>query len=188
MLGTYRLVSPLALIIVLTPLLAGCIYSREIAHTRRTIEREIAGADFERTFVLSLGPGSVRLARWITRLVDDPDTQNASYYLRSVRRIKVGVYRTKSLPTISGSRVPARIRNVLSGGEWELLTQFVEPDQLVWVFYRERYGDVRDLFVIVLDTEQMVIARVKGRLNDVVESVLEDYPPDDWMRMSVAEY
>ncbi len=152
--------------------LAGCLYSREIAHTRRDLERAYTDARFEREIVLSLGPGSLRVLGWMAGLVPEDEPQMASDYLREISRVKVGVYRVAYLPDLDAFDPPALRR--FEGEGWEVAVKTREDDEAVWVLYKERRGEVRDLYVIVLTDEELVLARVKGHLDRLLAKVVED--------------
>ena len=169
---THRLLVPLIVLLFVLPL-TGCFYSREIAQTRRDIERQVPGAAFEREMVVNLGPVSLRTLRWLAGRSSDDDARQARLYLNDLRRVKVGIYRTEHLsPTLDALDLPHFRRFERKG--WELALSVREDDEAVWVYYRERHGTVRDLYVVALDDEELVLARVKGHLGRLVTRVMRD--------------
>ncbi len=160
-----------ALLLLCIPMLSGCIYSREIAHIRNDIE-EILDARFEREVVVSLGPRTFRTASWIARQVPDVYAQMASDYIGEIDRIKVGVYRVAERPTTTELKMDRVPRFKRSG--WEVAVRVEEDGQTVWVLYRERYGNIRDMLVLVLDDSELVIARIQGHLNELVKMAVAD--------------
>lgn len=153
--------------------LSGCIYSHEIAQTRKAIEREYRDADFDYLFMFTMGPGSMRTMKWLAKYVDDDDVQIARSYLDDVKRIQVGVFDVDDLPDLEDMDVPALKR--FQRGGWETAVKARDRDEMVWVMYRERHDAVRDLYVIVLDYDTMVLARVQGNLNRLLERAVRDY-------------
>ncbi|MFT4605700.1 MAG: hypothetical protein ACI9W4_002444 [Rhodothermales bacterium] len=166
-----RILPTLIAFLILAPTLAGCMYSREITHIRDDIE-EILGAKFEREVVVTVGPRTFRAASWITGRVPDIYAQMASDYVREIDRVKVGVYRVERRPTTTDLRLDKVPRFKRSG--WEVLVRVEEAGDTVWVLYREKYENVRDMLVLVLDDEQLVIARVEGHLNELVRLAVAD--------------
>lgn len=163
------------LLLVLLPFVvvstSGCLYSREIAQTRRDFERQYPDLALKREVVLSLGPGTLGFTRWIAGFMDDEDVRLAVRVLGDVRRVKVGVYRVESgdldldaydMPTLR------RLR------DWETAARIREEDEVVWVLYREHRGRVEQMFVAVLDDENLVLTRLDGDLQGVLEAVLEE--------------
>lgn len=164
----------LPLILVLLALSSsGCLYSREIAHTRRDIERQVPEVHFEREVVLSLGPMALRTLRWISGLVPEEEAQQASLYLRDVSRVKVGVYRSEDAAALQHLD-PIRLRRFERDG-WETAVHAQEEGERVWVLYRERRGAIRDLYVVVLNEEELVLARLKGRLDQLFARIMADH-------------
>lgn len=164
------------LLLVFAVFASGCIYSREISQTRRDLERSDPGARFEREMVVNLGPISLRTLGLVGGLVDggDEDVAMARRYLREIRRVKVGVYRVEQAPDLHAFDPPALRRFQRDG--WELAVKNQdEQGEVVWVFYKERKGHIRDMYAIMLSDEELVLARVRGRLDRLLARVLEDH-------------
>jgi len=153
-------------------LLSGCLYSREIAHVKRDIEREFPGSEFDREIVLSVGPGFFRTIEWLARHTADEDGRHAADYISELRRVKLGVYETLKLPYEGELDLPSLKRFDREG--WIKAATVRDRDELVWVLYRERYDEIRDMFFLILDDDELVIVRVEGNLNRLLEKVMED--------------
>ncbi|MFQ5572065.1 MAG: DUF4252 domain-containing protein [Rhodothermales bacterium] len=169
---TQSLRTLLAVLLLALPL-TGCFYSREISQTRRDIERQFPGTRFDRGITMSLGPGSLGALGWMAGLVPEPESQMASDYLHEISHVKVGVYRTRYLPNLDEINMSTLRRFERDG--WDMAVKTQEENEVVWVFYKERYGEVRDLYVIVLTDEEMVLARIRGHLDRLLRQVMEDH-------------
>ncbi len=154
---------------------SGCIYSREISNTRRVIEEEIPGSQFDRKMVLNIGSGTLRTAGWLTSLIPDDDMEEVRRYLDDVERIKVGIYETESLPDDGPSGAPMLSDMVERG--WEVAVRVRDEQDRVWLMYRSHRDRVRALFVIVLNEDNLVIARVEGHLDRILQRAMTDYRP-----------
>lgn len=162
----------LLILLVGLPALTGCFYSREIAHVRRDIERQYPEARFERQVVVNAGPVLLRLSRWVARRVDD-DARMAADYLDEVRRVKVGVYRTERLPHLTDLDLPALRRFQRDG--WDVAVRVRDDNEAVWVLYRENRRTVRDMYVLVLSDDELVIASIEGHLDRLLQKAIEDH-------------
>lgn len=162
---------PWLLVIVLAMPLTGCFFSREIANTRRDIESAYPDVHLEKQIVLNLGPMSLRTVRWMARLVPDDESDMAARYLRDVRRVKVGVFRAERPEMVE----EMDIRRLGFEREWEVAVRMRREGESVWVMYREDDLTVNDLYFVVLDDEDLVIARVHGRLERLLARVMEDH-------------
>ncbi|HEX7070874.1 MAG TPA: hypothetical protein VF190_08715, partial [Rhodothermales bacterium] len=137
---------PCSILLLSTLLLSGCLYSREIAQTQRAIERHNPDVDFDRQFMFSMGSGSIGGLAELGSFFRQEEVRMASRYLEHVRRIKIGVFEVRgdAEATMDLSMLPHFRR-----GGWQTLARINghEGDDVA-VLYRERFGEVRDLFVV----------------------------------------
>ena len=171
--SSYRATILLAL--PLCMLLSGCIYTSEIARTRRAIEKETR-ADFDTGIEISMGPGLFRTAGRITRYVDDDDAQKVSRIAYGIRRIKAGVYPVSESPDPDSFDIPDMARFKNKG--WKPALKVEDIDEVSWVMYRERNGAVNDLFVVVLTDDELVLARLQGQLDELLNTALIEVEHD----------
>jgi hypothetical protein len=167
---------PRIAVLILLPLalsLSGCIWAPELEEVRRELEREIPGARFETEFKLTLGPASLGLARMMVGLV--PDAEEAGRYLKDIYRVKLAVYRTESLPAIGELRLPGRLRRQLERSGWEVAVKVREKDEVVWILYREYRNTIRDIYIVVLDQDELVLVRLEGRLDRLFARAMEEH-------------
>ena len=161
----------IVLVVVLTLPLTGCFFSREIAETRRDIERAYPDLRLERQIVINLGPASLRTLRWLSSLVPDEEVDMAADYMRDVSRVKVGVYRSEN-----PSQFDAFDAEALDFDDgWTTAVKSRTEDSRVWVMYRDGGDTVRDLYVVVLGEDDLAIARVRGNLNRLLARIVEDH-------------
>jgi hypothetical protein len=166
---------PLLLLIMLSMVGSGCIYSREISRTRRVIEDELPGSRFDRQIVLNIGSGTLRTAGWLTSLIPDEDMEEVRQYLDDVERVKVGIYDTESLPDDGPAGAPMLSEMIERG--WKVAVRVRDERDRVWLMYRSHRDRIRALFVIVLNEDSLVIARVEGHLDRILERAVADYRP-----------
>jgi len=164
---------PVLLIIVLSVPHSGCFYSREISQVRRDIARAYPDAHYKRGLVVSLGPLSLHTIGWIAGLVPEEEAQMASDYLSEIRKVQVGVFDAEYGVSTEGLDISSLRR--FQHGNWEVAAKIRDDEELVWVLYREHHDTVRDIFVVVLSEEDMVLARVEGHLNRLLTRVMDDH-------------
>lgn len=163
------------LIVLVAAASSGCVVSREISRTRHVVEQAFPGSEFDRKIVLSVGSFWMRTSSWILGMTDDAEANNASDYLSDIDRIKIGVYKTEVLPE-SGLTGTPMLRDLIEDG-WEPAVQVGDEEGHVWVMYRARRNQIRDAFVIILDDEELVIARLDGHLDRLVQRAVRDHRP-----------
>ena len=154
----------------------GCVlYAPEIAQTKHTFEAEYPEAHFEKETLLNLGPVSLWMARGILHLTDPDEYAHLRPYLHSLRRLKVGIYRTEDLQ-IADDVLKLDALSFLHEERWKMAVRLKRPDQHVWVFYRprRRAHPPRDLFVIALDEEELMVLHMRGQLDRIVQHALTE--------------
>ena len=127
-----------------------------MARTRHAIERAYPEARFDREVVFSFGPLSLLSARLLTGLAPN-QTEEVRPYLGTLRRVKVGVYRVEGRLSLNTTDLP-QVRRLRKKG-WETLVAVREPESTTWVLYRERHRSVRDLYVLTLSQDELVMVR-----------------------------
>jgi hypothetical protein len=168
--GAHSLVTVFALALTLT-LATGCVWTPELTRVKDDIASQLPGASFDREFSMSLGPVAIAVARLVTRFV--PDAREAQTYLRDVSRVQVAVYNTSSMPRMSSVHMPEALRGLAAEG-WEVAVKARQEDQLVWVLYRVEDEAVRELYVVALDDEELVLVKARGRLDRLVARALTE--------------
>jgi len=162
------LVALLGLALAATP---GCLWAPELSSIKREIESQLPGASFDKEFALSLGPVTLGLARLVTALV--PGTGEARGYLRDVSRVQVAVYNAHSVPATGSVQMPARMARMVDDG-WEVAIRARKDDGVVWVLYRTEGDAVREICVVALDDEELVLVKAGGRLERIVGRALAE--------------
>lgn len=168
-------------LVVLLTLLAlpstGCLWAPELAQIQREIEHQLPGSSFEREVRLSLGPLSLGMARLATRLIPEsavPEAGEAHAYLREVRRVQIALYRTLALPPLESVRIPEPLRLLIRDQNWHLAVKNQKTDELTWVLTRVENDIVRDIYVVLLDSRQLALVRVEGRMDQLLAKAMEN--------------
>lgn len=174
-----------AAIIVASLPLSGCFYTSEISKTRRVIEDEV-DADFDTGVVISMGPGLFRTAGWITQFIDDADAEKASRIAYGIRRIKAGVYPVSYLPDMDELNLP-EMKHFRRRG-WKVAIKVEDRDEVNWLLYRERRHRVNDLFVISLTEDELVLARIQGNLDELLNFALIEVEKDGFNSFDFDEF
>ncbi len=168
-----RLATTLIPVLVLALTASGCFYSREMVRVKRDIERTYSNVEFDRGISMRFGPGTLRTLGWLARRVPEEESQMASDYLREIKSIKVAYYPVDRMPPLDEVDTPMLRRFERAG--WEVAVKVREDDDLVWVLYRERFDTVRDLYVVVLSDDELVMASINGHLDRLFRLALEDH-------------
>jgi hypothetical protein len=160
-----------AVLVITTMLFSGCLWAPELARMCQEIEDQIPGASFDRQFAITLGPLSLAFAKMVTAFI--PDAKEARGYLRDVSKIQVAVYETEEMPSVGSVKMPKRLKRMQEEG-WETAVRVREENNVVWVMYKIDDDSIRELYVVVLDENELVMVKARGRLERLAARALSE--------------
>lgn len=154
-------------------LLSGCT-SFELAGVRNDLARQLPEAEIGEGYSMAFGGLSLGLARWLTGFADDEGGEMAALVLEDVRRVRFGRYDVNG--TVDGRRLamPGRLRRYVERDDWIPLAAFRQQAEAGWILYREDGDTITDLFAVVLNQEELILARISGDLSAVVMNVIRE--------------
>lgn len=163
-----------ALTVAVAMVSTGCFtHAHTLEPTRYALERQLPGARFDPEFKLTLGRVSLGIAKKIVRAVEDDDSDLR--VLRAVKRVELAIYHTESMPTIVPAtfRIP-RIAKLEREG-WETAVEAFSDDSAVWVMFRPgARTPVAEILVGVLDEDELVLVKVRGNVQQLLEQLQEE--------------
>ncbi len=173
---TSRYLRPIILAILVTLFLAGCHDTPSVSGVRWEIERQIPGIQLERESHIRLGRFTMGLVKKIVRWAADED-QEAQRIVPHLRRVEVATYRVRGLPADAELEGPYRFERKLAATGWETIVRVREEDERTWVFYRpDAEGSIRNLYVVALDGDELVVVDLEGRLDRLFAEATADDP------------
>jgi hypothetical protein len=155
----------------------GCLWAPELSGVRDDIQDQLPGATFDRNIEISFGRVGLALARLAAAIV--PGAREARPYLRDVSAVKVGVYDARVTST-SGLRMPRKLQSLLDEG-WELAIRVRDGNDAVWLLYRADEESIREVFIVVLNEDELVLVKAKGRLDRLVGYALRESHGRPWV-------
>jgi len=57
---------------------------------------------------------------------------------------------------------------------WEVVVKSQEDDEIAWILYHEDKHEITDIHITALDEEELVMIRVSGHLDELLEEAIED--------------
>jgi hypothetical protein len=148
---------------------SGCLWAPELSSVCRDIAGQVPGTHFDKQFAISLGPLSIGFARFVTAFI--PDARDARDYLHDVSRIQVAVYETGRPAAAEEVRMPEQLQKLQQEG-WETAVKVREEDSVVWVMYHIDEDSIDQMYVVVLDDEELVLVKARGHLERLAARAL----------------
>ena len=166
-----------AIVLVACLASSGCM-SLEMTRLRNHIDRDVPEAEIGKGFAMSFGFFTMGTARTVLALSDDGDesTAMARALLRNVKKVKVGRYDVHGRIALNEISTPSILKSYEKGG-WIPVVTTREPDEVIWVMAKEKREDLRDLLVVVLSDDELVVARMSGNLTQAVSAAMAE---SDW--------
>lgn len=162
-------------VLALVVLLGGCVESSMVARTRMELEDEIPEAEFERDFALRLGRVSTAVVKPIAFFALD-DEEGEAGFLRKIKRVHFATYQVSGFPEDLGTRELTSLDRRMRKQGWNRVVRTRDESDVTWVFARENGDEIRDLLVVALSDDEMVIVRVGGRLDQMMADLIADDP------------
>jgi hypothetical protein len=156
--------SPLLALLIVALLSPACVTLRGPEDVRRDIS-SATGVRFEREMGLTIKRSGMWLARWGLRISGEDDIS-----LRGVHRVEVGIYLPKERRHGSA---PGRL-DMRDFDGWSPLVRVHDEGEEALVMVREKQGEVRHMLVVVSDEEELVVVRMKGRLDRILEEAMSE--------------
>ncbi|HET6463223.1 MAG TPA: DUF4252 domain-containing protein [Candidatus Krumholzibacteria bacterium] len=161
----------LAMIALLAALSSpGCFWSPELAGVRADLQHQLPGSSFDKNIELSLGPVMMTFARVATSMI--PGAREARPYLRGVSRVQVGVYESH-IDHMEDVQMPKRLQSLLDAG-WETAVRVRDEREAVWLLYRPDGEEVKEIFVVVLNDDELVMVKARGNLERLVAAAMDE--------------
>ena len=139
---------------------AACIGFQGPEDLRRDIV-QATGVELHRESGVSVGRMGVALVRWFTPEDEIP--------LKGVRRVQVGVYRVTDA---SDADPAAELLGMPALSDWEPVVHLRERDENVLVMLREENESIRGVLVVVMEDDEWVLVRIRGKLQRIVEEAM----------------
>ncbi len=159
-------------------LLSGCLWTPEFSQILAQLRDQMPGVHFKKEIELNLGPTALGFARTVISLVPDEgdeDLQSARSYLREIRSVKVAIYKVYDAHSVEDVKIPAYVRKLLKRNNWETVAKVQEGDGIVYVLYKPHRKTIKEMFVMSLSDDELVMVQAEGRLDRLFEKVLEDH-------------
>jgi len=163
--------------LLLLPGTTGCVWAPELDRVKDELARDLPGTEFDHEFSITLGAMTIGLARLVARFI--PEAGQAQDYLRDVSRVKLAVYNIRGHTSTGTVRTPNTLRQ-LAGRGGENAVRVRDDGDYVWIYYRIDEDEVREVYVVVLDDEQLVLVKARGHLDRLVARALADHADPDW--------
>ncbi len=157
--------------------LSGCKEAPSAAAIEWQLERHFPGLHLKRESHIRIPRIAMSAVRKLMRLASDEDKEDMRI-ISHVKRVNVATYRVLSRPETEPLNVPPRFEERLAKDDWELMIRLRENDEQTWMFTRqgEEEGAITNLYVVALDSHELTVVDLAGRIDRILAEALADDP------------
>lgn len=159
-------------LLLLALVLSGCT-SFELTRVRNSVDRT-PGVEIGEGYALSFGRLSVGTVRQGLRMSDDDDGQSKALRdaLGHVRKAQFARYRVESAPPLDEVETPPVVRRYVRKG-WMPAVVARDGDAAVWILAKDRGDELRDLLLVTLLPDELIIGKLSGDLTDAAGALFQ---------------
>jgi hypothetical protein len=127
--------------------------------------------DFQKEVEFSFGAAALTLSSVAVSISDAPDFTDDM--VRKLDRIQIGVYKNTDWRNFHPDYNSLREMTAdLRDEGYEFIVRSIQRDQMMAVMVKTNSDRLREMFVIAVDEEQMVMTQIFGDLDELIEIVL----------------
>jgi len=162
-------------LIIATVILTGCRDTPSGADVKWALEQQIPGIGLERESHIRVGRVAMTLLRKVARVAAG-EADSDLKLLSHIRRVNVATYRVTHRPE-GALTLPEGFERLLTQNGWETIIRQRDEDDHVWVLFREGdNGSIRNLYVVSLDSHELSVVDLEGRLDRMIAEALAEDP------------
>jgi hypothetical protein len=150
----------------------GCFWNPDIDDMVDALEIAVAPAELDPQVQLRLGRATMGMARTALRWADhdDPDAVLAGDILDGIREVHLGIYEVWGLDDVP--RLPRSLVERLDLEGWNLIVEARDWRSAVWVLSQIQGDEVRGLYVVSLEADELVVVRLHGDLTRAIDAAV----------------
>lgn len=163
------------IIFIITVSLSGCIGVNKGFRDMRTHILDNLEGDFHKVMEFSVGPSTLFLAGFLTKLADTEEDVHG--IINQLSRVQVSIFENRTGDSFRASfKVMKSLSERMKEKGWKYIVRTVDGNEMVGVFIpalnQERLSQI---FVVAITEEEMVITEVLGDLENIVEIAIRDH-------------
>lgn len=164
-------------LVALAALLGGCVESSMVARTRMDFEDELPETEFEKEFAIRLGRVSTAIIKPVAFFaLENEEGEGEAQFLRKIKKVHFASYLVDGFPEDLDAHSLGSLDERMRKQGWDRMVRTRDSDEITWVFVRENGDEIRDLLVVALADDEMVIVRVGGRLDQMMADLIAEDP------------
>lgn len=154
-------------------LLSGCIaVDGYFKNVRNKVFSSVNG-DFQKEVEFSVGAAAITLSSVVVSFSDAPEFTDDM--LRKIDRVQIGVYKNLDWRSYKPNFNSLReITSDLRNDDYECIVRSIDRDEMVAVMVKSNDNMLKEMFVVAVNDEELIMTQVFGDLDELIEIVLRE--------------
>lgn len=155
-----------SLAVLISVLASGCAGTAGLTPLREGLAESAPALRLERVVEFGIGPAAMFLLR---SLVPGEYGTPGLQTLSGIDRIEIGVYEVAS--QVRMENVDGPLNRIAQKEGWSPLLRVREGDELTWALSPTGDRELKDIYMIVLDDEELVLMKLSGDIKSILKSL-----------------
>ena len=146
----------------------GCRTSADFNTIEDSIRDGIYPANLDTDFKFSIGSLSMGI---LNGFIDDK--AEADVYLKEIKAVQVGIYKISNSERSISFQIPDNVEQCMADKGWEPFVRVRNrKGENVSLYFRQLSKKEASIYVIVLEPDELVIAEINGKLENILEKAI----------------
>ena len=154
-------------------LFTGCIGVDRSFRGIRDYVLASSGTEFDKEFEFSFGSVSIGMAEIALNFADVEEPIDE--ILSEINSVQVGIYNSSSKKKFKSNFEELNFTtNKMKKAGWDCIVRSVDNDEMSAIFVKIHDGELNQLFIIVINDDEIILAEVLGKLHKVIEIAIRE--------------
>ena len=92
-----------------------------------------------------------------------------------IDHVDINVQKISGLSSVQDVHWPDDVMKRLEADGWEILVKAREDDEITFVLYKPHHDTIRQMYVMALSLDELVLVRIEGSLDAVMAQAMADH-------------
>ncbi len=160
--------------LALALMMTGCFgVNGDFRQIRNTVFDNV-DADFDTEFEISVGRGTIRLAGFFAK--HSREVRRYEDVIDDIYKVQVGVYKSNYLDRFHNSRgLFKELSGLMENKKYTQVVRSADEDELVMIYMKTTEESLPfDIFIVAVNDDEAVLVNLKGKLDNVMETLEEE--------------
>lgn len=168
-----KTIRAIVIIISTSILLSGCIAVDGYFKGMRNKVLSSVDGEFHKEIEFSIGAAAITLSSIAVSFSDAPEFTDDM--LRKISRVQIGVYKNYDWKNFNPNVESLKqLTEDLRDDNYEFIVRSIKRDEMVLVSVKNDDYEIREMFVVVANTDELIMTQIFGNLGELMEIAIRE--------------